>query len=37
MKEKVTKSFRYGHPGTGKAFIKKDLDPSLAQKHDIER
>ena len=31
------KSHRFGHPGTGKAFISKEIDPNMAQKHDIER
>jgi len=30
MKLKEMKSHRYGHPGTGKAFISKEVDPSMA-------
>jgi hypothetical protein len=37
LKEKEMKSHRYGHPGTGKAFISKEVDPSMAGKHDVER
>jgi len=30
MKSKEMKSHRCGHPGTGKAFIWKEVDPSMA-------